>query len=378
MKKVTIKTGTIDDKERILLFYEFDREIMSVMKSIKGARWCPTNRCWHIAIKKGWFESLDEKLSGICHLDISDPEASLCADEKRLSRKIAEEDRVILKEFKDWMLHKRYSDSTIDRYTVALEIFLDYISPITTEELKEEHVVSYVTEYIIPNQLSFAFQNQLISSLKLLFSSMFRTVFEIQLLKRPRPEKRLPQVLSEQEVADILYAHSNFKHSIMLRLIYACGLRRSEILNLKPGDINSERGILHIRMAKGKKDRIVGIPSSLIEELRDYYRLYKPQFWLFEGQTKGMRYSATSLSDVLKSAVKKANIKKPVTLHWLRHSYATHLLEHGTDLRNIQELLGHASSKTTEIYTHVSTKTLANIRSPFEYLNKRDNLDKNL
>jgi integrase/recombinase XerD len=154
----------------------------------------------------------------------------------------------------------------------------------------------------------------------------------------------------------------------MLSLIYACGLRRSELLNMKPQDIDSKRHLLIIRNAKGRKDRVVPISDKLIEMLREYYKMYKPQIWLFEGQNTGEQYSEQSLQSVLKQAVAKSKIRKPVTLHWLRHSYATHLLESGTDLRFIQELLGHKSSKTTEIYTHVTEKSIQKIKSPFEYL----------
>lgn len=154
----------------------------------------------------------------------------------------------------------------------------------------------------------------------------------------------------------------------MLSLIYACGLRRSELLNLKPADIDSKRHMLIILNSKGKKDRMVPISDKIIEMLRDYYKAYRPGIWLFEGQTSGDPYSEASLAKVLKNACDKACVRKPVTLHWLRHSYATHLLESGTDLRYIQELLGHKSSKTTEIYTHVSEKSLQKITSPFDTL----------
>jgi len=137
---------------------------------------------------------------------------------------------------------------------------------------------------------------------------------------------------------------------------------------MKPQDIDSKRHLLIIRNAKGRKDRVVPISDKLIEMLREYYKMYKPQIWLFEGQNTGEQYSEQSLQSVLKQAVAKSKIRKPVTLHWLRHSYATHLLESGTDLRFIQELLGHKSSKTTEIYTHVTEKSIQKIKSPFEYL----------
>jgi len=190
---------------------------------------------------------------------------------------------------------------------------------------------------------------------------------EIDKIHRPRREKVLPNVLSKEEVKLILNAHSNIKHKVMLSLIYSCGLRRSELLNLKPNDIDSKRYIVIIRQSKGKKDRITPLSGKILEMLRVYYIAYKPKIWLFEGHGD-RQYSEQSLQSVLKQALAKTKIQKPVSLHWLRHSYATHLLESGTDLRYIQELLGHNSSKTTEIYTHVSTKNLQQIKSPFDDL----------
>lgn len=178
----------------------------------------------------------------------------------------------------------------------------------------------------------------------------------------------MPNVLSKQEVKLILDVPKNIKHRTMLSLIYACGLRRSELINLKISNIDSKRNIISIIQSKGKKDRIIPLPKSILLMLREYYKAYKPKYWLFEGQKVDSQYSPQSLQAVLKQAIARANIKKPVTLHWLRHSYATHLLENGVDLRYIQELLGHSSSKTTEIYTHVSRKSLQAIKSPFDDL----------
>lgn len=151
-------------------------------------------------------------------------------------------------------------------------------------------------------------------------------------------------------------------------MAYACGLRCGEVLNIKLTDIDSNRMVLYVKDAKGGKDRMVPISQKLVEELRDYFLKFRPKLYLFEGIEKGEKYDERSFQKVLKQALNKANIKKPVTLHWLRHSYATHLLDAGTDLRFIQELLGHKSSKTTEIYTHVSTRELKNIVSPFNTL----------
>lgn len=166
----------------------------------------------------------------------------------------------------------------------------------------------------------------------------------------------------------VLDALQNQKHRAMLSLIYACGLRSGELLKLKAEHVDSKRSLLIIKGAKGNKDRIVPLSIKIIEMLRTYYKTFKPKTYLFEGQYASTAYDSRSLQLVLKQAVAKAGIKKQVTLHWLRHSYATHLLEAGTDLRYIQEILGHKSSKTTEIYTHVSTNSIQKISSPFDTL----------
>jgi integrase/recombinase XerD len=220
----------------------------------------------------------------------------------------------------------------------------------------------------VKSGLSSSYQNQIVNSIKLYFKTCRDTKIEVDKIHRPKREKVLPNVLSKEEVKAILDAHSNLKHKAMLSMIYSCGLRRSELLNLKFSDIDSKRNIVIIRQSKGKKDRITPLSAKILDLLRRYYKEYSPKTYLFEGQEKNTQYSARSLEEVLKKSVKLASINKPVTLHWLRHSYATHLLESGTDLRYIQELLGHNSSKTTEIYTHVSTKNIQQIKSPFDDL----------
>lgn len=273
-----------------------------------------------------------------------------------------------LAEFKLWMQHKRYSESTIKTYLDGAKSFIKFIHPKPMQEADNSDMVRYVNEYIIKNNLSFAYQNQVVNACKLFFKEVIKGKLNVDKLARPRREYKLPNVLSKSEIALILNAHKNVKHRTMLSLIYACGLRRSELLNLKPADVDSKRGLLIIRQGKGRKDRVAPISEKIIAMLREYYKMYRPIEWLFEGQNKGEQYSEKSLQAVLKQSLEKTGIKKPASLHWLRHSYATHLLEAGTDLRFIQELLGHKSSKTTEIYTHVSTKSIQNIKSPFDDL----------
>ena len=186
-------------------------------------------------------------------------------------------------------------------------------------------------------------------------------------LERPMKERKLPEVLSQQEVVKIFDALTNVKHRVMLMLIYAAGLRRSELLGLRIGDVDPNRNVVFIRGGKGHKDRQSVMSQSLVPLLEEYIKNYNPKFWLFEGQT-GERYSASSLQQVLKQASAKASIKKIVRLHMLRHSFATHLLEAGTSTRYIQVLLGHESPKTTEIYAHVSRFALDKIQSPLDQI----------
>ena len=269
--------------------------------------------------------------------------------------------------FEHYLQSKRYSSNTIKVYTETLRVFLRYFANKAIEEISNEDLIAFNNDYILKNNFSSSYQNQLVNAVKFYYSAIQHKKIDVELVHRPRREKTLPNVLSKEEVKSILDAPYNLKHRAMLSMIYSCGLRRSELLNLTKLDIDSKRMVVVIRMAKGKKDRIVPLSPKILILLRDYYKCYHPKQYLFEGQDGG-KYSEKSLENVFKQSLLKARIEKPATMHWLRHSYATHLLESGTDLRYIQDLLGHKSSKTTEIYTHVSTKNIQNIRSPFDDL----------
>ena len=270
--------------------------------------------------------------------------------------------------FNRYLSSKRYSPNTIKVYSDSMSTFLRYFSMKDTTDISNDDLIDFNNNYILKNNFSASFQNQVVNAVKLYFSAIQHKKIDVELIHRPRREKLLPNVLSKEEAKAILNSLSNEKHKIMLSMIYACGLRRSELLNMKPNDILSDRKLILIKQSKGKKDRIVPLSTILLEQLRKYYKIYRPNVYLFEGQNKGEKYSARSLELVFKKSLRLAKVSKPVTLHWLRHSYATHLLENGTDLRFIQELLGHKSSKTIEIYTHVSTKSIEHIKSPFDDL----------
>ncbi len=374
MKNLTVERVIYDGVSRVALRFPYDPDLIALVKELPDARWSSTNRYWHIPDKPDMVKELFRLLKGKTFLDYSRlkpekrqeplPGVKVSATLGELSPG----DIANIEEFRKWMVHRRYSDSTISTYIGMLGCFLRFIKPKESQEINSDDMVRFVNEYVIPRRLSYTFQNQVISATKLFFNHFYKVKLAVETFKRPRREHKLPNVLSKEEIKSILQAPSNLKHRAMLSIIYACGLRRSELLNLKPGDIDRQRGVLLIRQSKGKKDRIVPISDKIFKLLEEYRISYRTLNWLFEGQFKGGRYSEKSLESVLKQSLRKAGIKKPVTLHWLRHSYATHLLESGTDLRFIQELLGHSSSRTTEIYTHVSTKSLQNIKSPYEDL----------
>ena len=216
-------------------------------------------------------------------------------------------------------------------------------------------------------QISVSQQNQRINAIKFYYEKVLGRDKQYYDIHRPKKEQKLPKVLGKEEIKKILNCTENIKHKAILSLLYSAGLRRSELINLQLTDIDSSRMVILIHGGKGKKDRISLLSQKLLILLRDYYKKYKPGKNLFEGQNRA-KYSPTSIGKILKRSAKKAGIQKKVTPHMLRHSFATHLLEQGTDLRFIQELLGHNSSKTTEIYTHVAVKNLVDIKNPIDDL----------
>jgi integrase/recombinase XerD len=261
----------------------------------------------------------------------------------------------------------RYSRRTSESYLPLLTLFFKYYNDKDPLKITNSDVSYFVNDFIIRNGYSSSYQNQMISSIKVFFKISGRKKLDVRLFERPRRSRALPKVFSKEEVKRILSATNNDKHRLLLWLIYSCGLRRMEITNIRLADLDRERSILHIREGKGKVDRIVPVSEMVWEKIEQYTGGYMPKEYLFEGQGGG-RYSSESVYRVFKGALRKAGINREVGVHSLRHSYATHLHESGLDIRYIQELLGHKSTRTTEIYTHVSRRNLSSIRSPIEDL----------
>ena len=372
MKKIHLKKT--ENPNQIKVWHPFDDQLFWKMKSINSAIWNSSDYSWILPNDKNTLANIFKTFKGIAWIDMNELKMgkkktiSLAQKKKIALSPLTENQQLEINSFEKYLQSKRYSASTIRTYVDSLATFFRFFHAKPIHEIDNEDVIHFNNEYILAQQLSQSFQNQIVNAIKLFYAARKGMKLNPELVHRPRREHRLPNVLSKEEVKAILNAPTNLKHKTMLSLIYSCGLRRSELLNLKPLDIDSKRNVVIIRQSKGKKDRIVPLSPKILELLRAYYLSYKPKTWLYEGQKENEQYSEKSLQNVLKQSLAKCNISKPVTLHWFRHSFATHLLESGTDLRYIQELLGHKSSKTTELYTHVSTNNIQNIISPFDNL----------
>ncbi len=261
---------------------------------------------------------------------------------------------------------RRYSYHTVKNYLGHLRVFFGAQGERPIEEINTDVIRDYINRKVERGNYAESTQNQLLNAIKFWLEQIEgRERAYVDL--RPRKIKKLPRVFSPAEIRKLFKQTENLKHRCLLKTIYSGGLRLSEVCNLRIEDVNSERGQIFVHGGKGKKDRYTTLSKSLLVDLREYFMVYRPQYWLFEGQSGG-QYSTRSVQAVFRKAVDNARVNPYATVHTLRHSYATHLLEQGTSLRHIQELLGHSSSRTTEIYTHVSNKERQSIQSPLDRL----------
>jgi len=256
---------------------------------------------------------------------------------------------------------KRYALNTANTYISHFEKYINHFHPKPKDTLNENDIRSYL-ESLIKQGYSDSSLNQAVNSIKFYYELVLGMSNRFYHIERPRKKQTLPKVISKEEAKKLINCTNNVKHKCIASLLYSSGLRRSEVLELKITDVDSSRMLIHVRNAKGGKDRHTLLGNNLLSDLRNYFRQYKPQDYLFEGQNGG-KYSPQSVAKITKNAGKKAKIRLTVTPHILRHSFATHLLESGVDLRYIQSLLGHSSSKTTEIYTHVAINQLSVIKN---------------
>ncbi|MGJ8762329.1 MAG: tyrosine-type recombinase/integrase [Polaribacter sp.] len=371
MKSIILLPNIHKGSNIVMINFPFDQEIKNHLKLLPEVQWSQNLKSFyikdsssnrsllynHIRLKK-WFVNYEKLKKKVIPPSKEIYKLVLPA----LSIDLTSE----LKKFKRWLQQKRLSENTVNTYVEVTAYFLRYGLLKKNEDYSIKLIEQFNYDFIFRANRSVSYQNQCINGIK---KFLFFKGIEINLLniERPKKEKKLPAVLSVAEIKAIFNNLTNLKHKTLLSLLYSGGLRIGEALNLKVDDIDSKRMLIHIKQAKGKKDRYTLLSYSFLILLREYYLAYKPKVFLFEGQN-GHKYSGASAQAVLKKALKNTKITKKVTLHTLRHSFATHLLENGTDIRYIQELLGHSSPKTTMIYTHVTKTSLKNIKNPFDEL----------
>jgi site-specific recombinase XerD len=353
---------------RLKLIFGFNKELTQTIKAIPYCTWEAHQKFWSIPFAEKFLNEI-KALATVLGLKVLYEEE---VKEQSIISRVSRFDIPNYKSCPDEYISKlkelRYSENTIKTYRGLFEEFINHYNTIETEDIDESMITDFLRYLVIERKVSSSYQNQAINSVKFYYERVLGGQRKIYLVDRPREEKTLPTVLNEKEVSELLNCTENIKHKAILMLSYSAGLRLSELTNVKLKDIDSERMQIRIEQAKGKKDRYSVLSPNLLGVLRKYFIDYKPKIWLFEG-AEGMQFSKRTIQLVMQDSVKKAGIIKKVSVHSLRHSFATHLLEGGTDLRYIQSLLGHGSSKTTEIYTHITTKGFDQIKSPLDKLN---------
>lgn len=366
-------------KIRLLLLFPFNDFIISKIKKIKGYYWSQTLKGWYTDFSSENIEFIKNELKNdvIFKVDDSVYNKELKINTTRKKRSISEENKNVIRAYVKYLKGKCYSESTVKTYFTFIADFIDYIKDKPLVTLNNRDVEQFIEDVFIPRKYSISTHRQLFSAIKLFKAFYPECKIEELKLVRPKKSKLLPTVLSKEEIVDLLRITNNLKHRAVLAMIYSAGLRISELLNLKLVHIDIDRRQLTVKNSKGRRDRNIILAQSFIPLMQNYLMSYNPKTYFVEGKPYE-KYSAESVRSFLHRSSKKAGIKKRVTPHTLRHSYATHLLENGIDLRYIQELLGHAKPETTMIYTHVSKKDLLKIESPLDLAVKSlMNTDKN-
>jgi integrase/recombinase XerD len=360
-----IKLEPLIHKESLCIAIKgkYDSRVSAFLRKVPGIAYTSTHGCYYVAYHPQALERLRQDLSKIDPQTedawkFDDPEERL----KFLRYWIS-----VPPSYRDHLIKRRYSEATLENYESQFRAFLAYIYPKTAEDFTEDEIHRYQLYLIQRRGMSHSTQNQAINSIKFYLEQVKKGERKEYYIERPRKEFKLPTVLSDDEAKALFERTHYIKHKCMLFLLYSAGLRISELLALKQSDLDKGRGLIHVHAGKGKKDRVTLLSLHAYNFTLEYLEAVKPKHWLFEGPDGG-QYSATSVNKIIRRSAEKAGIKKRVSAHTLRHSFATHLLEQGTDLRYIQSLLGHENSKTTERYTHVTKKGFEGLASPLDRL----------
>ena len=346
---------------------------LPIVKNIHGRRWNPEYKVWEAPLTKVTVRFIEKYLPGVVHwtfqvegeiperIEIPRP-----AKKARPTFKPARYETAVTR-LEETLLLKRYSWRTIKSYLGCFRYFLRFYNDIEPEAITRSQMDAYIVHLVKTKNISESHQNQILSAIKMYYAEVAAQEEKVRRLIRPKKAKKLPHVLTETEVARLFQVTENLKHRCILMLIYSGGLRLGELIQLRLADLEPEQGRIFVYGGKGKKDRCTLLSPKVWERLQQYIEVYQPVDWVFEGQNGG-QYSARSVQAIFSKAKERSGINPYATVHTLRHSFATHLLEKGVDLRYIQELLGHESSKTTELYTHITHTGWAKVKSPFDDL----------
>ncbi len=363
-------------KEYVLVELPYTAIAYQIIKNTKSRYYDKGRRCWRILNQKSIRDGLVDNLIG-AHIEVNIAEevylttvkegkySSIRQNEEWINTLPIEIQQTML-QYTDALMLQQYSRKTILNYRSAIKEYLLFFQNIKPEAISPNQAKNWLTQKVKAGWGE-AVLITTICALRFYYVKMLGLKDWEFHLPFPRRSHKLPNVMSHSEVKNIFDSVSNLKHKTMLFMAYAAGLRVSEVVGLKVKDIDSERMVIHIKDSKGKKDRCVMLSPLLLETLRDYYKAYKPKEWIFEGQNYDC-YSTRSVQKIFQNAKLKTGTMKDISFHALRHSFATHLHEAGTDIRIIQELLGHSSTKTTERYTHVSNRTIQRVQSPLDDL----------
>ncbi|MBN8702177.1 MAG: tyrosine-type recombinase/integrase [Bacteroidetes bacterium] len=371
-KSITLKNLFIDQKKCVGLQFYPDKIIQALVKELPSLRYSEEFNMVYVPNNKETLDLIFNKFRGVAWINCNHffvnrtiTGTNEAVDLKWFrSRTHSPTYRSCPEEYLQKLELKRYSNNTVKTYVGCFEVFINYYRSVELMKLNEIDIRNYLQK-LIQEGKSNSYVNQMINAIKFYYEVVKGMPNRFYSIERPRKEHKLPKVLSKEEIKAIIANTNNIKHKCIVALLYSGGLRRSELLNLKLSDIDSKRMLIRVNAGKGNKDRFTLLSSEVLKDLRIYFKEYRPHKWLFEGQF-GDQYSAGSVKEIINAASRKARIHKAVSPHMLRHSFATHLLESGTDLRYIQTLLGHSSSKTTEIYTHVAVSALGLIKNPLD------------
>lgn len=374
MKTIIVTKITHRQQKRLALIFDYDKELIRIIRQLDHCKWSKTKQCWHIP----WHEQVEQEL-----VIFLKGKAKVSREKTLINSKHPANQHKpypVPEEFINLLERRRYSKNTIKTYCSMFKDFINYYKDKSLDQITDEDIKGYLNYLVKVRHVSHSMQNQVVNAIKFYYEKVLQQERREYWIDRPIRQKRLPLTLSENEVLKILQSTLNLKHKCIIALLYSAGLRVGELINLRKVDIDFDKKIIFVRQSKGKKDRMTLLSLNTETVLCRYLEVYKPKYWVFEGQTHG-QYSRESVNRFVKKWSKKAGITKFVTSHIFRHSFATHLLEQGTDIRYIQILLGHASPKTTAIYVHVSNKSLRNIKSPLDRiledkLNNNNELDK--